>query len=107
MGITVSKSHNTITIKLPERFDYQSRNEFVNSYKTSPANTIFIIDFSDVLFLDSSALGLLLLFRDVVSKKQGNENESHKIENIIFMNCQPKILRLFQMSQFTEIFNIL
>ena len=71
MGITanVSGDNKTVTIKVNGRFDFSLHNEFRKSYKDiDMANGQFIVDLKDTDYLDSSALGMLLLLREHADK---------------------------------------
>ncbi|AWL12109.1 hypothetical protein HMF8227_01636 [Saliniradius amylolyticus] len=51
-------------IRLPERFDFDHHKIFSQAYKAAlnkPGCASIILDFSDVDYLDSSALGLMVL----------------------------------------------
>lgn len=53
-------------LKLPERFDFDYQNEFIEQYQiqlTDKSVTEITIDFSRVAYLDGSALGMLVLFQ--------------------------------------------
>lgn len=52
------------TIRLPERFDFGYHKQFNAQYEhllTDPTLKVLDIDFSQVQYLDSSALGMLVL----------------------------------------------
>ncbi|WP_265948109.1 STAS domain-containing protein [Dechloromonas sp. A34] len=67
MQANVLKEANKTVIKLNGRFDFNTHREFRAAYEplVSDADThAVIVDFSGVDYLDSSALGMLLMLRD-------------------------------------------
>lgn len=67
MGINtvVSDSGNKVTIAVAGKFDFQLYDEFRASYSdTSGAGVEYVVDLSSTEYLDSSALGMLLLLRE-------------------------------------------
>ena len=55
------------------------------------------LNFSEVDFIDSSALGMLLFLNDNFTKKGGK---------VTLSGAQGQVLRIFELSKFTEIFEI-
>lgn len=67
MQANVLKEASKTVIKLNGRFDFNTHREFRAAYEplVSDADThAVIVDFSGVDYLDSSALGMLLMLRD-------------------------------------------
>lgn len=59
-------------ISLPERFDFSTHRWFTSEYETALSKKHpVVLDFSRVQYVDSSALGMMvLLHRSLVEKKQ-------------------------------------
>lgn len=55
---------NTATLVIKGRFDYACQQAFRDGFSRHPKGTDFIVDLKDVSYIDSSALGMLLLLRD-------------------------------------------
>ncbi|MET1079933.1 MAG: STAS domain-containing protein [Pseudomonas sp.] len=58
---------NTAVIRLGERFDFHSYRTFRDAYElelAKPAVQCLVIDLQQVQYIDSAALGILLLLRD-------------------------------------------
>jgi len=68
MGLMVKQSEggDELIIKIDGRFDFHIHAEFRDSYSKLPPSTKFVIDLEDTSFMDSSAMGMLLLLREYV-----------------------------------------
>jgi anti-anti-sigma factor len=67
MQTIVTKEGAKAVIKLSGRFDFNAHREFRTAYEplvTDVTVSTVLIDFSEVDYLDSSALGMLLMLRD-------------------------------------------
>lgn len=67
MQANVIKDGGKATIKLAGRFDFNTHREFRGAYEPLVADagvTSVTVDFAGVDYLDSSALGMLLMLRD-------------------------------------------
>lgn len=67
MHVTVSKENNVAIVRFSGRFDFNTHREFRNAVDPLANETAIagvVIDFSDVEYLDSSALGMLLMVRE-------------------------------------------
>ena len=75
MSITKSKSDDrkSVFINIKGRFDYQNTKEFCESCSDegSQAGITYFINLSEVSFIDSSALSILLLLRDYAKNRKG------------------------------------
>ena len=67
MQATLIKEGSKAVIKLMGRFDFNAHREFRSAYDPLVGDTAIsavVVDFSGVDYLDSSALGMLLMLRD-------------------------------------------
>ena len=67
MGIsmTVSADGTRVTIAVSGKFDFQLYDDFRSSYaETAGKGMAYTVDLSETEYLDSSALGMLLLLRE-------------------------------------------
>jgi anti-anti-sigma factor len=62
--IQVSENHDIVTIQLSGRFDFRLVKDFQDLLTREPRT--WVVDLSAVDYVDSSALGMLLLLRDRV-----------------------------------------
>jgi len=67
MAISAKSEGNTQTISISGRFDFTSHNEFRDCYRNLQPGAAVKLDFSQCDYLDSSALGMLLLLREHLS----------------------------------------
>lgn len=98
-AIQVSESENTgiITISISERFDFYSHKEFRASYKDRLNSSKYIIDLRNVKYIDSSALGMMLLLREHAQKNSGS---------VVIANCNPQIRKILQIANFGRLFEV-
>ncbi|WP_303289158.1 STAS domain-containing protein [Marinobacter sp. SS5-14b] len=93
-----SDDGHTLTIRVQGRFDFSTHQAFRDAYEHSdPSVKNYVIDLSDTTYLDSSALGMLLLLRD----HAGGDSASVVIEN-----CNGDVRRILSISNFEQLFSI-
>jgi len=99
MTIQSSLTSKVLTISVSERFDFSAYQEFRDCYENlSEHPERFVIDFRDTTYLDSSALGMLLLLRDF-----GGGDDAP----IELVNCNPDVRKILTISNFGQLFEIL
>lgn len=93
-----SEDGKTLTIAVEGRFDFSTHQAFRDAYEQGgeplPA---YVIDMTDTRYIDSSALGMLLLLRDYA----GGDHASVRIEN-----CNSDVRRILAISNFEQLFSI-
>jgi anti-anti-sigma factor len=99
MEINIMQADNNTTIALKGRFDFQAHQEFrrtVDGLLRSGKATL-TVDLSQVDFIDSSALGLLLLARESCEKAGGE----------VILN-QPKdyVDKVLKLCHFDQLFQV-
>ena len=85
-----------MTIVIHGRFDFSVANEFRNCYRNESVKSDYFIDLSDVVYMDSAAIGMILLLREF-SEDKGT---------IKMINCSDSIKKIIAMShidRFVEI----
>lgn len=100
MAITALASDDglELTIAVEGRFDFSAHQEFRRSYEdveNPPQN--YKVDMQDASYLDSSALGMLLLLRDYAGGDSAN---------ITILNCNDDVKKILSISNFEQLFNI-
>lgn len=94
----VSADGNELKIQIGGRFDFSSHQEFRGCYERLDSQpTYFQLDMQDTTYLDSSALGMLLLLRD-----HAGGDKSH----IEIANCSPDVKKILTISNFQQLFTI-
>lgn len=99
MSITaqLSKDGKTTTVRINGNFDYNVHSDFRKAYRDTPEDMEFIIDLANTNYMDSSALGMLLLLRE----HAGSDKAC-----ITIMNCQNEIKKILAISNFDRLFKI-
>lgn len=89
---------NVITISVESTFDYSAHKDFRDTYRDiTTTGTSYIVDLSKTTYMDSSALGMLLLLKEHAEKAAG------KVELRGATGAVEKILNL---SNFGQLFTI-
>ena len=98
ISYSVSADGEALTISVDGRFDFSSHQEFRRAYEDQPvvAKT-YTVDLQATSYLDSSALGMLLLLKDFAG---GDE----AVVNII--NCNSDVKKILSISNFEQLFSI-
>ena len=95
---TLSPDGSTLTIHIEGRFDFGSHQDFRAAYEhltRAPDN--YIVDMRETSYLDSSALGMLLLLRDHAGGDQSK---------LAIRNCSPDVKKILTISNFEQLFDI-
>lgn len=91
-----SPEGDQLIIAVNGRFDFSSHQAFRKAYENESVKE-YLVDLSETTYLDSSALGMLLLLRD----HAGGEQASVRIQN-----CNEDVRKIFSMSNFDQLFQI-
>ena len=100
MPIQTRRSHDgqTQIIKIEGRFDFSTHQTFRDAYEHGGKDVCgYVVDLSEATYLDSSALGMLLLLRD----HAGGDNA-----NIVIENCNNDVRKILTISNFEQLFTI-
>ncbi len=93
-----SSDGKSLTITVDGRFDFSAHQAFRDAYeKISPVPADILVDMRGTTYLDSSALGMLLLLRDHC----GGDSS-----NISLNNCSEDIRKILTISNFEQLFKI-
>ncbi len=94
----LSADGRILTITIDGRFDFSAHQGFRDSYeKISPVPEEIFVNMAGTNYLDSSALGMLLLLRDYA----GGDSS-----NITLKNCNDDIRKILTISNFEQLFKI-
>ena len=97
----IASDSGAVTIRVSGRFDFAVQNEFRDCYYNSTNNQDelpkFIIDMSGTNYMDSSALGMLLMMREYLG---GNSAD------ITIANSSADIKNILTVANFQSLFNM-
>lgn len=95
---TVSDDGKKVTISVAGKFDFQLYDEFRSAYvDTQGAGIQYLVDLSGTDYLDSSALGMLLLLRE----HAGGEGS-----RIGIVNASVDVKKILDVANFGKLFEI-
>jgi anti-anti-sigma factor len=100
MAITSQPSADgqELTIAIRGRFDFASHQEFRDAYeRVNITPRRYLIDLQGTSYLDSSALGMLLLLRD---------HAGGDAAQIRLLNCSSDVRKILAISNFEQLFQI-
>ncbi|MBR7196644.1 STAS domain-containing protein [Pseudomonas sp. 14A] len=94
----ISPDQKKLTISVKGRFDFGRHQEFRESYeRLSHKPESIVVDLKEATYLDSSALGMLLLLRDHAG---GDESD------IRVVNSSSDVKKILAISNFDKLFDI-
>lgn len=97
MSVISTSGAAGVTIAITGRFDFSQNDTFRKAYEAHPAGTRFTVDLARVEYLDSSALGMLLLLR----KHAGNTTDGVQL-----LNGSKDVMRVLQIARFDQMFRV-
>ncbi|MBI6910751.1 STAS domain-containing protein [Pseudomonas sp. SIMBA_059] len=100
MSVTseVSLDGKQLTIAITGRFDFGSHQQFREAYERFyKVPDAYTVDLKQATYLDSSALGMLLLLRDHAG---GDDSQ------VTLINCSPDVRKILAISNFDKLFDI-
>jgi len=101
MSITVHKEPKTksVTVTITENLTFDSYKEFSESYKSLASEKFaqYIIDLRQIEYLDSSALGMLLRFKETVAAAD---------QAIVLRVSKGAVADILKVSQFDRLFKL-
>ncbi|WP_223517063.1 STAS domain-containing protein [Pseudomonas sp. GL-B-19] len=92
----VSQDGKKLTISIKGRFDFTKHREFRESYEDKALSAV-VVDLKEATYLDSSALGMLLLLRD----HAGGDDSDIRV-----VNCSSDVRKILAISNFDKLFGI-
>jgi len=95
--VTASREGNTVTIHISGHFGFPAYRSFRDAYMPNPAGTQYVIDLHATEYMDSSALGMLLVLRE----HAGGERAGIRIER-----ARPEVRQILQTAHFERLFTI-
>lgn len=77
----------TLTLRVSGRFDFKLHGDFERACAAAPAPSRYVVDLRGATYVDSSALGMLLLLR----QRAGGEHA-----DVTLVNAGPEIARVIE-----------
>ncbi len=94
----LSNDGQVLTIRVSGRFDFGAHQDFREAYERSGLTPQrYVVDLQDTDYIDSSALGMLLLLRD---------HAGGDAAMIQIIHCNPDVRKVFAISNFEQLFAI-
>ncbi len=98
VSASMAKDGKTLTITISGHFDFKSHKDFRAAYeKVKWADVKCIVDMSGAEYMDSSALGMLLMLRETAG---GDTADVH------IVNAKGEIKNILSISNFQKLFKI-
>ncbi|HEY3433941.1 MAG TPA: STAS domain-containing protein [Rhodocyclaceae bacterium] len=100
MQTSVTTTDGRAVVRLQGRFDFNSHREFreaVDGVLQQSAVHEIVVDLGNVEYLDSSALGMLLMVRD---KARSTSKE------VALANCKGAVKQVLEIANFSKLFTI-
>jgi anti-anti-sigma factor len=98
MGVeTIEESDTRTLIKISGRFDLSCHAALRAAYATAPEGAEFIVDLGAASYIDSAALGMLLLLREHAHEQRGR---------VSIIHCRGETYELLQVANFQRWFRI-
>ncbi|MBF0613941.1 MAG: STAS domain-containing protein [Magnetococcales bacterium] len=98
MPIHTHDDAGVITITLDDKFVFSDHRAFRATYHDRPPGSRYVVDFRRVTYMDSSALGMLLLL-----KEEGAAGDRSRIKLI---NCNDQVRKILDVANFVQMFTM-
>src|SRR5262245_12406190 len=87
----------SVTISVAGRLDFHCHDEFRKVYENDAPGEVaeYVVDLRQTDYIDSSALGMLLLLREAVPD-----------DKVRIVNCQPAVRRILEIANFDRLFAV-
>lgn len=94
--VTRAKQGRSVIISVAGRLDFHCHDEFRKAYDGDAPGDVgeYVVDLKQTEYIDSSALGMLLLLREAVSGT----------DKVRIVNCRPAVRRILEIANFNQLF---
>jgi len=93
--VSATLAGTTVTVYVRGRFDFNCHPGFRNACGSFGKAKSYIVDLSSTEYIDSSALGMLLVLREEAGG-----------DNVRIANCQPPVRRILAVANFDSLFQL-
>lgn len=100
MDVDIQREGETVRMLLNGRFDFSCHNTFIQGVDPllSDASVNKLeVDFAEVTYIDSSALGMLLLLK---------ERANGTSRSLTLVNCKGAVAQVLELAKFGQLFTI-
>ncbi len=98
LATQVSPDRRSLTINIRGRFDFSLHQDFRKAYEQGNGTTEhYVINLRDTEYLDSSALGMLLLLR---------EHAGGDGSRVTLASCRPEVKKILTIANFHKMFTV-
>lgn len=95
---TLSANGTELLIRIAGRFDFSAHQAFRDAYDRPERQPLrYRIDLAETTYVDSAALGMLLLLRDHAGGDRAD---------VSLVNCGPVVRKILAISNFEQLFTI-
>ncbi|MCQ9424925.1 STAS domain-containing protein [Pseudomonas sp. LJDD11] len=93
----LSPDGRQVTLFIEGRFDFSCHQDFRAAYEAFSGELDYVVDLRGTHYLDSSALGMLLLLRD----HAGGDHAQVRL-----INCSSEVVKILTISNFSKLFTL-
>ena len=97
MSVQTAIERGQCMIKISGRFDFSCHSAFREAIQEAPEGVDMVVDLDEASYLDSAALGMLLLLREQAAKRS---------VNVSLVNCRGQAKEVLQLANFGRLFRI-
>lgn len=98
MSISSQLSNNTLTISISGRFDFSIHREFRAAIDAVDGQVQHVnVDMRTTEYLDSSALGMLLLLKSKMNDRK---------DAVSLINAKPDVKKILEIANFSQLFTL-
>jgi anti-anti-sigma factor len=99
MAVKVTESGDQVTLAIEGRFDFSQHKDFSGAYRGfEKGGKNFIVDLSNVQYMDSSAMGMLLQLRE--HAKKGST------DGVVLSNPTAGVADILRIANFEKLFTV-
>jgi len=95
ISISSKTSGRSVYIQAKSRFDVHSHHDFKACYRNESPDAVYNVDFSETNYIDSSALGILLLLREYAGGEKSD---------ITLSGCSEDLMNVMRATNFDKLF---
>lgn len=93
----LSPDGRQVTLFINGRFDFSCHQDFRAAYESFSTELDYVVDLRGTHYLDSSALGMLLLLRD---------HAGGDYAQVRLINCSSDVVKILTISNFSKLFTL-